>query len=43
MAYVLIGLKPLNPLCLLIGLIQTDTKWFNYSLVMLTAGKAQQS
>lgn len=31
MACVLIGLKPLNPFCLLIGLIwTTDTKCINY-------------
>lgn len=31
MACVLIGLKPLNPFCLLIGLIwTTDTKYINY-------------
>lgn len=41
MACVLIGLRPLNPFCWLIELIWTDTKWLNYSLVVLTEGKAQ--
>lgn len=38
MTYVLIGLRPF---CLLIGLIPMDTKWLNYSLGVLTEGKAQ--
>lgn len=40
-ACILIGLRPLDPFCLLIKLTGTDTKWFNYSLVVLTEGKAQ--
>lgn len=37
---ILIGLKPLYSLCLLMGLTRIHTKWFNYSLAMLTEDKA---